>query len=249
MRLDGYIVENFSEVCGDGEPQVTLQIGMVGSDGFVIVGDMWKHVPSSKRQWFGYVGTKLMISPSGKSLAAVARDVDVASDVATEIFAQLESSSEGRIDRIKEISSRVAQGHDIECFVIFTQPQPEMYFIQKDKSGPTTCELMYGCYPLGDAGNPAYYWTMRYYGAGKTVDQLVRIGALVVIEAARFNNAMIQGLEVATIDGQGLRIWDRKESDALKSEIDVLESRISALVQGTPQVPVDDSQSLHPSPE
>ncbi len=64
-----------------------------------------------------------------------------------------------------------------------------MYFIQKDKSGPTTCELMYGCYPLGDAGNPAYYWTMRYYGAGKTVDQLVRIGALTRIEAARIDNA------------------------------------------------------------
>src|SRR5271166_4876286 len=46
----GSYVQNFSDLCGDGEPQVTLQIGMVASDGFVIVGDMWKHVPSSKRQ-------------------------------------------------------------------------------------------------------------------------------------------------------------------------------------------------------
>src|SRR5271165_5885317 len=217
--LGGHIVKNFSEVCGDGEPQVTLQVGMVGSDGFVIVGDMWKHVPSSKRQWFGYIGTKLMISPSGKSLAAVARDVDVASDVVTEVFAQLESCSEGRIDRIKEISLRVAQDRDIECFVIFTQPQPEMYFFQKDKTSPTRCELMYGCYPLGDVGNPAYYWAMRYCDTGKTVEQLVRIGALVVVQSAWFNNVMIQGLEVATLDKQGLRIWDRKEIDFLKSEI------------------------------
>ena len=90
---------------------------------------------------------------------------------------------------------------------------------------------MYGCCPLGDAGNPAYYWAMRYYNIEKTVDQLVRIGALVVIQGARFNNAMIQGLEVATLDKQGLRIWNRKECDALKSEIDVLGEKISALVQ------------------
>ena len=104
---------------------MTLQIGMVGSDGFAIVGDMWKHVPSSRRQWFGHIGTKLIISPSGKALAAVARNVDSASEVVTEVFAQLDGCSEGRIDRIKEISSRIAQDQEIECFVIFTQPQPE----------------------------------------------------------------------------------------------------------------------------
>jgi hypothetical protein len=215
---------------------------MVCSEGFAIVGDMWKHIPSSRRQWFGYIGTKLIMSPSRKALASVARNVDVASDVVAEVFAQLEERCEGRIDRIKEISSRVAQDHDIECFVIFTQPHPEMYFFQKDKSSPTRCELMYGCYPLGDAGNPAYYWAMRYCETGKTVEQLVRIGALAVVQAARFNNAIIQGLEIATFDKQGLRIWDRKESDSLKSEIGVLDEKISALVQSIPQSSTDEKQ-------
>ena len=246
---DGYEVKNFSDICGDGEPQMTLQIGMVGSNGFAIVGDMWKHVPSSKRQWFGYIGTKLLISPSGNALAAVARNVEIASDVVKEVFAQLSDFSEGRIDRIKEISSRIVKDEEIECFVIFTQPQPEMYFIQKDKNISTRCELMYGCYPLGDAGNLAYYWAMRYCDTGKTVQQLVRIGALVVVQGATFNNAMIQGLEVATFDEQGLRIWDRKECEALKSEIDVLEEKVSTLVQSTPQPSKCDLQPPPPSPD
>jgi hypothetical protein len=101
---------------------------------------------------------------------------------------------------------------------------------------------MYGCYPLGDAGNPAYYWAMRYCETGKTVEQLVRIGALAVVQAARFNNAIIQGLEIATFDKQGLRIWDRKESDSLKSEIGVLDEKISALVQSIPQSSTDEKQ-------
>jgi hypothetical protein len=244
---NGFEVSNFSELRDDGEQQVTLQIGMVCSDGFAIVGDTWKHVPSSGRQWFGYMGSKLIMSPSRKALAAVARNVDVASDVVAEAFAQLEEGCEGRIDRIKEISSRIAQDHEIECFVIFTQPQPEMYLFQKDKRSPTRCELMYGCYPLGDAGNPAYYWAIRYCDTGKTVEQFVRIGALVVVEGARFNNAIIQGLEVATLDKQGLRIWDRKESDSLKSEIDVLDEEISALVQSIPHPSTDARQSPPPA--
>jgi hypothetical protein len=212
------------------EPPVTLQIGMIGSDGFAIVGDTWKHVPAQQRAWFGYSGPKMFVSASGKSLAAIARSIDASSQVVREVFQRLEGKSGDKTEAIAEIGTRVAQDLDVELFVVFTDPSPEMYFFQKEKAGQAKCELMYGCYPIGDAGNTAYYWIMRNYDAGLTVNQLVKIGALTVITGAKVNPAMIQDLEVATFDKKGLRIWERGESAALKAEAEDIDKRIGALL-------------------
>jgi hypothetical protein len=209
---------------------MTLQIGMIGSDGFAIVGDTWKHMPARSRSWFGYSGPKMMLSASGRSIGAVARTVEISFQAVTEVFAQLEGHSGVKVNPICEIASRVGRDHDMEFFVAFTSPEPEMYFFEKEKNGRAKCELMYGCYPIGDAGNPAYYWIMRYCNKPRTVEQLVRVGALTVLTGAKVNPAMIQDLEVATFDDKGLRIWDRQESKALRAEIEDIEDKIGLLL-------------------
>lgn len=208
---------------------MTLQIGIVASDGFAIVGDTWKYVAAQGRSWFGYSGPKMLMSPSGKSLAAIARSVEISFKAAKEIFVQLEVHAGYRGDEISRIVSELAGDCDVELFLIFTDPRPEMYFLQKEKNGPPKCELMYGCYPIGDAGNSAYYWVMRYADANLAVEQFVRIGALTVLTGAKINPAMIRDLEIATYDrGQGLRIWERAETAAVRAEIDQLDARIGA---------------------
>jgi hypothetical protein len=207
---------------------MTLQIGMIGSDGFAIVGDTWKHVPAHKRSWFGYSGPKMMLSASGKSLGAIARTVEISFEAVKEVFAQLEGRSGDKVEQITEIGSRIVRDDDAEFFVAFTDPAPEMYFFLKEKDGRARCELMYGCYSIGDAGNPAYYWVMRNCDMGMTVDQLVRVGALTVITGAKINPAMIRDLEVATFNQKGLRIWEREESAALKAKMEELDGKIGA---------------------
>jgi hypothetical protein len=205
---------------------MTLQIGMIGSDGFAIVGDTWKHIPAQNRSWFGYSGPKMMLSASGKSLGAIARTVEVSSEAVKEIFVQLEGRSGDKVDQITEIGSRIVGDYDAEFFVAFTDPTPEMYFFLKEKNGRARCELMYSCYPIGDAGNPAYYWVMRSCDTRLTVSQLVRVGALTVITGAKINPAMIRDLDIATFDKKGLRIWEREESAALKAEIEDFDKKI-----------------------
>jgi hypothetical protein len=206
---------------------MTLQIGMIGSDGFAIVGDTWKHMPAqNRRSWFGYSGPKMMLSASGKSLGAIARTVEISFEAVKEVFAQLEGHAGDKVEQISEIGSRIIRDHEAEFFVAFTEPHPEMYFFQKEKEGRARCERMYGCYQIGDAGNPAYYWVMRNCDIDQTVAEMVRVGALTVITGAKVNPAMIRDLDVATFDKKGLRLWEREETRALKAEIEDLDKRI-----------------------
>jgi hypothetical protein len=141
-----------------------------------------------------------------------------------EVFAQLEGHSGDKVDQIIKIGSRVVPNDlDAEFFVAFTDPIVEMYFFQKEKAGLPRCERMYGCYPIGDVGNPAYYWVIRNCEIDQTVAEMVRVGAIAVITGAKVNSAIIQDLEVATFDKKGLRIWERDEARALKTEIEELD--------------------------
>jgi hypothetical protein len=58
----------------------------------------------------------------------------------------------------------------------------------------------------------------------------VRIGALAVITAGKLNPSTINGLEIATFDQKGLRIWEREESAALKAEMEDIDRRIGELL-------------------
>jgi hypothetical protein len=119
---------------------MTLQLGMLGTDGFAIVGDTWKWFPARmERSWWGYSGAKMMLSTSGKSLGAVARNVDVAFEVVKEVFSQLEGHPGPKHVQIDEIASLVGREHDLELLIAFTEPHPEMYFFVERKERP--CEV------------------------------------------------------------------------------------------------------------
>jgi hypothetical protein len=217
----------------EGGLPMTLQIGMLGTDGFAIVGDTWKWLPERARSWWGYSGPKMILSPSGNSLGAVARNVEVAFEAVKEVFSQLEGYPGRKDEQIYEIASRIGRDHDLELLVAFTDPRPEMYVFVKEKNGPAKCEPLYSCYPIGDAGNPAYYWVLRNCQAPLRVQQLVRVGAVAVITAGKLNPSTIQGLEIASFDQRGLRIWECEESAALKAEIEDIDQRFSEiLLQG-----------------
>jgi hypothetical protein len=221
-----------------GLKHMTFQIGMIGSNGFAVVGDTWKHFPARERSWWGYSSEKMILSPSGKSLGVVARNVDISSEAVKAVFEQLEGRSGPKEKHISAIALEVSQNHDVELFVAFTDPHPEMYFFVKEaRRGLSNCEMMTSCYQIGDAGNPAYYWLLRNYSINLSVDRLVKVGALAVVTGGKLNPAVVQGLEVATFDQKGLRIWGRDENAALKSEVEEIDRRIGGLVLPPEAVP------------
>jgi hypothetical protein len=217
---------------------VTLQVGMVSNSGVVIVGDTWQHIDAARDQkiWSGYHASKIKLSASGRIAVACARTMDVAFQIADEIFAHCDGPMEptSRYFKIEEIATRIAKGVDAECLIVFAEPQPVIYSFVHSRKDEHRCMELYSAHATGDVGNPAYYWVMRYYNAGMTLAQLARLGALVNVSAEKLNSATIGGLEVLTCDSEGIRIWSRDECESLRAEGQRLTDQIEGLILDNP---------------
>lgn len=213
---------------------MTLQVGMVSCEGIVIVGDTWQYIDPSRDQkiWSGYHSSKIKVSASGRIAVTCARTMDVVSQIANEIFVHFDGQAEPelRLLKIEQIGTRVARGFDAECLIVFSDPEPTMYSFVHSSKGEHRCMEIYSAYATGDAGNPAYYWVMRYYQAGKTIAQLTRLGALVNVSAEKLNSGSIGGLEVLSCDSKGIKIWSREESELLREDAQQLTGQIETLI-------------------
>jgi hypothetical protein len=119
---------------------MTLQVGMVGVDGVVIVGDTWLYVEPQHKSWYGYHATKLRVSDSGRIAVACARDLDTSTGMAETIFRKLTGDSTARSREILDIGTRAASGRDSECLIAFADPEPSLYSFLCDKNGNRRCE-------------------------------------------------------------------------------------------------------------
>jgi 20S proteasome alpha/beta subunit len=88
----------------------------------------------------------------------------------------------------------------------------------------------YSCFSIGDAGNSAIFWAMRFYSRTLSVRQLTRLAALVVVSAGKLNNGSIGGLEVMTCDQAGIHRWPRRENETLESDTQNLLKQIGELI-------------------
>ena len=206
-------------------PPMTLQIGMLGCDGIVVVGDTWQYVePEDQRSWYGYNASKFRVATNNRLAVACAHDMDASFAVAEEVFQRLSEPGESRRTTILDIGARVAEGRDSECLIVFADPYPSIYRFCHAKTGEQKCEEIYGCMAIGDHGNPACYWAMRFYNGGLSCQQLSRLGSLVVVSAGELNKGSIGGLEGFICDTGGIRLWSREESNLLENEMKNLEN-------------------------
>ncbi len=217
---------------------MTLQVGMISNSGIVIVGDTWQYIDPSRDQtiWTGYHASKIRISDSGRIAVACARTMDVAFRIADEIFAHCGEQSEpiSRYLTIQEIGTRIAKGLDAECLIVFAEPQPVLYSFVHSRKDEHRCMEICSAFATGDVGNPAYYWVMRYYRAGMTTAQLVRLGALVNVSAERLSSGSVGGLEVLTCDSEGIKVWSREKCESLRKEGQRLTDQIGGLIFDNP---------------
>ena len=211
---------------------MTLQIGMLGRDGIVVVGDTWQYVEPGGRPWYGYHSSKIRVSADRRVAVAGAHDMDASFAIADEVISQLSVPCDDRRVEILNIGNRLAENKDSQCLVAFSDPCPSLYRFSHARSGQSTCEEVIGCIPIGDQWNVAYYWPMRHHNNGLSSQQLSRLGALVVISAGHISSGTIGGLEGFTCNTNGIRLWSRPESDSLEAEIRNLEHGFRGTILG-----------------
>lgn len=215
---------------GREELPMTMQVGMVGSDGIVIAGDTRHYVEYEGRPWRSYSSSKIKLDNTGQIAIACARNIDISFRIADQIFAAIPSVAvEGRAGKIRDIGSCLAVGVDAECIVAISEPVLSIFFLQCDSKGDARCDHVDRCV-AGDGGNPAYYWAERYYNRNLSMNQLVRLSAHIVVAAGSMNNGSVRGLEMVTLEASGFRKWSTEENDALESEITEEGKRIGEIV-------------------
>jgi hypothetical protein len=212
-------------------PPMTLQVGMLGSDGLVLVGDTWQFIEPPGRAWRGHHSSKIRISPDERIAIACAHDMASSFAIAEEII-NLRPSGNRRAE-IQDIGDRIADGKDSQCLVIFSDPYPSMFRYSHPQNNTSTCEEILACIPIGDEWNMAYYWAMRFHHNGLTCAQLARLGALTVVTAGALSSGSIRGLEGLTCTVNGIRLWQREECQRLEAYTKNLENKIGESILAT----------------
>jgi hypothetical protein len=216
---------------------MTMQVGMVGTDGVLIASDTrWTNTPILRinQPWLGarggYNANKIIISHERGMAISSARAMETAGTVAHKIISGLKDEDFEYpiipIERIGEtvLASTVRQErNDAQCLVALVRPSPQLLLFQFghiNNEYDSICQQMKSYAIAGDNLNAAIFWAERYYPREPKlpIQQLIPLAAHLVVCAERLNSATISGLEIVLCDLSGIH----RLSD---SSIEQLESR------------------------
>jgi hypothetical protein len=186
---------------------MTMQVGMVGTDGIVLAGDTrctrWPVGGVGVRQ--SYSASKIIISQDNQIAVSCAKDMAAAGRIAEAVISGLQNESiHNRERRLVDIGGEEARGRDVECIVTFAGREPSLYLLQCTNSGTDIIGPQIGDFVhAGDTVNAAAFWAMRYYRP-LPVSQLARLAAHLVIVAGELNSATVKGLEMIICNESGI---------------------------------------------
>lgn len=200
------------------ELPMTMQVGMVGTDGVLIAGDTkWMKEPKLEGRFWdggrtGFNSPKIKISHERGMAISRARDMETAVHVSEEIISRLRddeiNSPVEAIERIaRDLLYRYGDQRPAHCLIALTKPNPKLFLFQfatVDGEWAPFCQPMETIAIAGDNVNPAIFWAERYYEPGHSIRQLIPLAAHVVVCAHTLNTATISGLEIVLCDSSGI---------------------------------------------
>jgi 20S proteasome alpha/beta subunit len=220
----------------EDQPPMTMQIGMVGTDGVILAGDTrctrWPLIGGVGAR-HSYSASKIVLSEDGRIAVSVARDMAAGNRISEAIISSLANEEpQNRERRLVEIGGTEARGHDVECIVALAEPDPKLYFLQCTNSGQDVIGPRIGSFVhAGDTVNAATFWAMRYYKP-LPVNQLARLAAHLVIVAGELNSATINGLEIVICGESGIRRLPEDEIRNLETDARRWDKEIGQLIFG-----------------
>jgi hypothetical protein len=233
---------------------MTIQIGMVGSDGIVLAGDTRRTnsgLLNSNRLWSGSrVGqdrTKIQIDGKCKIAVSSALDLETAERIAAAIIARLDISEPLFIEeRIQTIANEVFNSHPkpekgFQCLVVVAlNPRPKLFSVinanvEGEREQAAVCWEWPKLAIAGDTVNGAIFWAERYYNqhlptSRKPIAQLIPLCAHLVICARSLNPATIGGLEMVLCRSSGVEFQSEDDIQQLAERAERREDKIAEMI-------------------
>jgi len=218
------------------DTRVTIHVGMLGSDGIVLAGDVQTNTEVTGQMveqarsplvWITEPASKIAIEQDGNVAISRARDLRQTRTVASAIAAGLSSefwiNSERKIEHIAEEALGTHPWRASECLIALNEPYPLLLKLQCYKDPETldnvcSCEPYIGYAFAGDCHNPATFWAARYFFRDPpkawTVQELIPFAAQIIVDAGQINSGPIRGLEIVYSDESGFHRLPESENRA-----------------------------------
>lgn len=229
---------------------MTMQVGMVGTDGILIASDTkWYGTPTlpPDKLWHGgrasFHSPKIKISYTRGMAISQAMNMETAEHVAEELIRTLSDDDfVNPINHIRTIGKRVldqanAFRQEAHCLIMLTRPVPQLLifaFAVEEGMRTPVCRKMDSIAFAGDNVNPAIFLAERYYKKAP-IKSLIPLAAHLILAASALNNGAIGGLEIVFCDESGLHRISNESVQALESWSMATDRKIESLFLGGAQ--------------
>jgi hypothetical protein len=232
------------------EPPMTMQVGMVGTDGIVLAGDTRRTkspvVKFGQERFsgrYGENGTKIKIRDDRKIAVSSALCLDTAERIAGAIIARQDISNAGLVESgIETIAKEVFGANKKKGFhcivVVSVDPKPRLYLVTDVKVGRSWTAICLEKKRLavaGDTVNAAVFWAERYYNQylhieKKPVTELIPLAAHLIVCAHSLNTATVSGLEIVVCKSSGVELQSEDFIDQLENRAAKREEAIAKMI-------------------
>ena len=228
------------------EQDMTMQVAMLGADGFLIASDILVSncsPPQNSRKIFTSESGNVVIAAAGCkptghfardlvrdlgefNLATFDRGVGMVPEIENVIVSAAEKLFQGYKDDYVRMAKDITEsGSRLIVAVSGFDKLWEIVFA----TGKPTMEALTARYAINNGSNQASFFAHQYFSAEKTVNELLPIAAHTILEGARIQPAFVGGLDIyASESGEGRFLRDaeiemysehsRKVHDSLASE-------------------------------
>jgi hypothetical protein len=215
------------------EIPMTIQVGMIGSDGIVLASDTrWVQQGGIRHS---FEAPKIRINHARGLAVSCARNMETSTEIANLILAGSDDAPAPDCSYIDEIASTVLKTSgdrwDAQCLIVSLRPQLRLFRLQtrvaKGSIPPIMCHEISNRAVVGDDQNPAVFWSERYYER-RSMRSLILLAAHLVVTARNFNSAMIAGLEIVLCDSTGIRRIDQDSIRRLELQVDEIDKQLES---------------------
>jgi 20S proteasome alpha/beta subunit len=236
--------------CFQEDLNMTLQVALVGNDGFVIATDTKASTDGgplapvpNRNQLRRSSSTPKMVVSDSKKLVCVFSGEQTVGQLARRLINYvnenpgldlsncLEEKITERLGSFETVRSKIS-GNLIAAIPAAEDGIPKLYHVTI-LEGQALCQPILDRVVDGDRRNPAQFFVERYYTPDKTVEELKFLAAHTVLEGGRLNPTTVGGLEVlVSKNGKTVSFLRDEELQVLRDRSQSLHNTITTELFG-----------------